>query len=168
MTGRPRSSGRSRCSTAAKNASTSACRIVASICTNICSHRVALRELREHHDEGDDDQDPECGEAPEDELHLPEENGQDDPGHELGGEPCAREPDTRHPEPSEQPTDRARLEPCQLGGTNTLLPANGHLLGLTARGAPVNRRRLTPALPVLERAASILERGRREHPLDEN
>src|SRR5512132_2393784 len=152
MTGRPRSSGRSRCSTAAKNASTSACRIVASIRTNVCSHRVPLRELPEHQDERDDDQDPERGEASEDELELPEQNGPDDPGHKLGREPRAREPDARDPEPGEQPADRARLEARQLGGANSLLPASGHLLGLTARGAPVERKRLPPALPVLERA----------------
>src|SRR3954470_603362 len=38
ITGRPRSDGSSRCSTDAKNASRSACRIVASPDTNACSH----------------------------------------------------------------------------------------------------------------------------------
>ena len=39
ITGRPRRRGSSRCSTDAKNASRSACRIVVSRDTNICSHR---------------------------------------------------------------------------------------------------------------------------------
>ena len=43
MTGRPRRRGSSRCSTDAKNASRSACRIVASPDTNICSHTLDKR-----------------------------------------------------------------------------------------------------------------------------
>src|SRR5215216_6541773 len=45
MTGRPRRRGSSRCSTAAKKASTSACKIVPSLDTNTCSHdRTAVRQ----------------------------------------------------------------------------------------------------------------------------
>src|ERR671910_54207 len=46
MVGRPRRLGWSRCSTEAKKASTSACRIVASVDTNTCSHRQRPRATR--------------------------------------------------------------------------------------------------------------------------
>src|SRR4051794_9110522 len=40
IVGRPRRLGSSRCSTEAKNASASACRIDAAVDTNVCSHRA--------------------------------------------------------------------------------------------------------------------------------
>jgi hypothetical protein len=42
MIGRPRKRASSRCSTEAKNESTSACRIVASCGTNVCSQQSLL------------------------------------------------------------------------------------------------------------------------------
>src|ERR671915_118876 len=53
ITGRPRSRGSSRCSTDAKNASRSACRMFAAPATNICSHVGSSPVVESFHGERD-------------------------------------------------------------------------------------------------------------------
>ena len=80
----------------------------------------------------------------------------------------AQHPAARDADRGEQSSDRARFEPGLLSRAHRLPPLSRHLFCLSPSGKPVDREDLPTVPPVLERVASVLERGRRKHPLNEH
>jgi hypothetical protein len=80
----------------------------------------------------------------------------------------ASEPEPRDPELPEQPSEERRFEERKLRGANALVPARRHHPGLAASAQAIERQAAPPALPELEGAASIVQRRRRQHLLDDD